>query len=290
MSDRLFALPIDQRLSPTVSRRMVGRIPLVVVDHPAVRAAVSLQGAQLIAWQPVGTTNSVVWLSEETAWTPGVALRGGIPICWPWFANAGSPAHGFARISMWELAHIEDNGDGVDLTFTLHSTPETLEMWPHEFALSARIRVGPTCTVEIEATGDHRSTGALHTYLGVGAADQTRITGLGTDFVDKVHVGTRGHQDGPLVPAEHTDRIYTHPDAVSLVEDGRLGRVVEVRHHHHSDVVVWNPGSELSASMTDLADDAYRGFVCVETARISRPMTADPARPALLGTTLRITQ
>ncbi|MCF2530343.1 D-hexose-6-phosphate mutarotase [Yinghuangia soli] len=287
MLDELLALPIDQQPAPAVSRRRMGRIPVVVVDHAAARAVVSEQGAQLLAWQPAGA-EPVVWLSEKTAWTPGVAIRGGIPVCWPWFGGAGSPAHGFARTSLWELEQVEEEDAEVRLAFVLRSSPETLALWPHAFTLTARIRIGAECTVEIEAQGEHRSTGALHTYLDVAEADATRVTGLGPEYVDKVHGDAPGRQDGPLVPDERVDRIYTRPEPVSRVEDAARGRVVEVHHRGHSDVVAWNPGEELAAGMADVPDDAYRRFVCVETARIESPLTAGPGRPAVLGTTLRI--
>lgn len=286
MLDRILALPVTRQLTPTISMRQMGEIPLVVVEHPTSSAVVSLHGAQLLYWQPAGEF-PVLWLSEQSAWTQGVAIRGGIPVCWPWFADQGTPAHGFARTSMWRLAAPEDRDDGVGLTLTFDGAPRTRELWPHDFTLTCRIRLGRECTVEIEADSDHPSTAALHTYLDVGTADQTEITGLGTDFVDKVRDGARGRQDGPLTVTGHIDRIYTGPDAVSAITNRQTGRTIHIRHHHHSEVVVWNPGPTLSRSMADLADDAHRRFACVETARITRPLErAAPGRPARLATEL----
>lgn len=288
MLEKLLALPVHREISPAVTLRQTGGIQLVVVDHPAARAVVSTQGAQLLTWQPSGE-QPVVWLSEQTAWTEGVAIRGGVPVCWPWFGPAASPSHGFARVVAWELAGTAETADGVELRLTLSEDERTLALWPHAFTATVTIRLGRECTVELEVQGEHRSTGALHTYLQVGAAERTTVSGVGGDYYDRVSAG-EGHGPGSVTLDAWVDRTYTAPEPVSLVDDAGLGRTVEVHHRGHSDVVVWNPGAELSKSMGDLADEGYREFVCVETGRIGQDLVAAPGAPARLAATLRVTR
>ena len=288
MNEDVFDLPVLEKLSAHVTARRIGELPLIVVDHPRVRAAVALQGAHLVAWQPAGE-EPVIWLSDATAFEQGVAIRGGVPICWPWFGPAGKPAHGFARTSTFELdAHSEDE-QGAELAFRLRGDERTKALWPHEFDLFVRFKLGQACEIGLEAHGEFQSTGALHSYFNVGDIEGVAVSGLGVPYLDKV-AETEGRQDGPLTFPGRIDRVYTAPDAVSRIEDPALARRVEIRHHHNSDVVSWNPGPELSASMPDLTDDGYRRFVCVETARVSTPMTSSPNNPATLSATITPTR
>ncbi|WP_067487769.1 D-hexose-6-phosphate mutarotase [Actinomadura hibisca] len=270
MTEDVFALPVIDRPTPSISLRRLGDLPLVVVEHPQARAAVTLQGAQLIAWQPAGE-RPVLWLSGLSAFREGKAVRGGVPICWPWFGGAGSPSHGFARTSAWTLdAHHEDE-DAAFLTLSLASSPQTRELWPHDFTLTARFKLGRQCEIDLEAEADHTSTGALHSYFTVGAADGVTVSGLGDHYFDKV-LDTEGEQDGDLTFPGRIDRVYTRPADTSLIHDPVLDRVIEVRHRDAGDAVAWNPGPELSRTMADVPDEGHTGFVCVETARISRPL------------------
>lgn len=112
MINKIFALPVIEQLTPVLSRRQLDDLDLIVVDHPQVKASFALQGAHLLSWKPVGE-EEVLWLSNNTPFKTGVALRGGVPICWPWFgpaAQQGLPSHGFARNLPWALkAHNEDD-------------------------------------------------------------------------------------------------------------------------------------------------------------------------------------
>lgn len=287
MSLDVFSLPILEELTAHISRRQVGdESPVIVVDHPQVRAAAALQGAHLFAWQPAGE-QPVLWLSDATAFKAGAAIRGGVPVCWPWFGPAGEPAHGFARISAFELTAYDEDEQGVRLDFTLRSDDRTKKLWPHDFVLLLRFRLGRTCDITLEAHGDYESTGALHSYFNVGAVDGVQVSGLGVPYTNVVD-GTNGSQDGPLTYPGRIDHVYTAPGEVSRIEDPALNRVIEVCHRNHTDVVSWNPGPELSQSMADLTDDGYKEFVCVETGRISESMTSTQDRPATLGATIAL--
>lgn len=288
MNEKLFSLPVVDQISPYLSLRQTGELPVVVVVHPKVRAAVTLQGAHLIAWQPTGE-KPVIWLSEKTAWTQGKAVRGGVPLCWPWFGPAGQPAHGFARNLPWTLSAHDENEQSVMLTFELKSNEQTKKLWPHDFTLFARFRLSDTCEIELEAHGDFNATAALHSYFNVADNSAVTVSGLGPDYIDQVRNGETGHAvDGKQTYEQRVDRIHTQPADCSIIDDAAGKRVIEVHHHYQSDVVTWNPGAELSCSMGDMANEGYKTMVCVETARISRPLVSADEHPARLAVTFRI--
>ena len=291
MQDKLFSLPVVTQISPYLTQRQIGELPAIVVSHPKVRAAITLQGAHLIAWQPSGE-KPVLWLSDKSLFAPGKAIRGGVPICWPWFGPAkeqGLPAHGFARNLPWALqAHNEDESSVV-LTFELQSSDASHQHWPHDFTLFARFKLAATCEMELEAHGEFETTSALHTYFNVGDIADVKVSGLGDRFIDKVNdakedVLTDGVQTFP----DRTDRVYLHPEACNVIHDSALNRGIEVIHHHHSNVVGWNPGPALSVSMADVPDDGYKTFVCVETACVTTAQKASEEKPSRLGQTIRI--
>lgn len=285
LSEKIFTLPVQEQITPYISQRQIGELPVVVVNHPKVRAAVTLQGAHLLTWQPSGE-KPVLWLSSETAYKNGLAIRGGIPICWPWFGPAGQPAHGFARNLPWTLTAHDEDESGVILTFTLEQSAESKKHWPHDFCLIARFKLGEVCEMELESHGEYEYTAALHTYFNIGDITQIDVSGLGSPYIDKVNPGT-GEQQGNLTFATRTDRIYTKPEPFSVITDKALQRVIEVHHHNNTDVVAWNPWSELSVSMADMPNDGYKTMVCVETAHVTSPMKASANTPSRLSMTLR---
>lgn len=288
MNEKLFSLPVINQITPYLSQRQIGELPVVVVAHPKVRAAVTLQGAQLIAWQPAGE-KPVIWLSDKTAWNAGKAIRGGVPICWPWFGPAGEPAHGFARNLPWTLTAHDENENSVMLTFELKSSEQTKKLWPHDFTLFARFRFSERCEIELEAHGDFDATAALHSYFEVADIADVEVSGLGPNYIDKVNNGITGTSaDGKQTYPHRVDRIYTQPTDCSVIEDKAGQRVIEVYHHHQRDVVTWNPGAELSCSMSDMANEGFKTMVCVETAHVSQPMKSAGEQPARLATTFRV--
>ena len=188
MINKIFALPVVEQLTPVLSRRQIDGADVIVVDHPRVKASVALNGAHLLSWKPEGEVEGL-WLSDATSFKKGAAIRGGVPICWPWFgpsAQPGLPSHGFARNQQWTLkAHNEDDSGAV-LTFELQANDETRALWPHDFTLYARFKLGKTCEIELEAHGEFETTSALHTYFNVGDISAVKVSGLGDTFIDKV--------------------------------------------------------------------------------------------------------
>ena len=291
MINKIFALPVIEQLTPVLSRRQLDDLELIVVDHPQVKASVALQGAHLLSWKPAGE-EEVLWLSGNTPFKNGVALRGGVPICWPWFgpsALQGLPSHGFARNLPWALKGHDEDDNGVVLTFALKSSDATRQYWPHEFTLLARFKLGKTCEIELEAHGEFETTSALHTYFNVGDIAAVKVSGLGDRYIDKVKNAEEGVlSNGTETFPDRTDRVYLNAETCSVIHDDALNRNIDVTHHHNSNVVAWNPGPALSVSMGDMPDDGYKTFVCVETCCVTETQKASEEKPSRLTQTLRV--
>ena len=291
MINKIFALPVIEQLTPVLSRRQLDDLELIVVDHPQVKASVALQGAHLLSWKPAGE-EEVLWLSGNTPFKNGVALRGGVPICWPWFgpsAQPGLPSHGFARNLPWALKGHDEDDKGAVLTFELKSSEATRQYWPHEFTLLARFKLGKTCEIELEAHGEFETTSALHTYFNVGDIAAVKVSGLGERYIDKVKNAEEGVlSNGTETFPDRTDRVYLNAETCSVIHDDALNRNIDVTHHHNSNVVAWNPGPALSVSMGDMPDDGYKTVVCVETCCVTETQKASEEKPSRLAQTLRV--
>jgi glucose-6-phosphate 1-epimerase len=245
-------------------------MPLISITHPLFHATILTQGAQLIEWTPTGS-DPVLWSSDISHFTNGKPFRGGIPICWPWFGKSRTPAHGFARILPWELIAREDRDEEVHLTFRLTDTHFTHELWNHPFTLTLQMKLGTTCEITLDIDAPIETTGALHTYVYTADITHASITGLGDHYIDSLQnalVCT-----APITPLcinLAIDRIYTAPQSHSILTD--TNRTLTVHHLGHSDVVVWNPWSQGTATITDMDDNDYRQMICIETARITQPL------------------
>jgi glucose-6-phosphate 1-epimerase len=246
-------------------------------DGASVR--VSPSGGHVVSWRPRGGTDAL-YLSPLTAHPPDAAIRGGIPVVFPQFANLGPlPKHGFARTAQW---HPAEAAPGDDLTLALTDTAETRAVWPHAFELALGVALGADrlrVALRVRNTGDapFSFTAALHTYLRVGDIDRVGVEGLdGVRFRDKTAGGATRTQQGVLWIGNAVDSVYERaPDAVSVV-DADAGRRLAVEKRGFEDVVVWNPWREGAAELGDLPDGDWRHMLCVEAAQVARPVTLAP--------------
>ena len=239
-------------------------------------AEVYLHGAQLTHWQPAGE-RPVLWLSPHSAFAEGKAIRGGIPICFPWFGahpqNPTLPMHGFARLHPWELTEVVRQGeDQVSLHLHLTASAESRVSWPFGFDAHYQITVGPTLELCLEITNSggqaFEYAEALHSYFAIGDINTCRIHGLSdTDFLDKTRSMARSHDGRPLITISgEIDRQYLSDRSRCEIEDPTWKRRVVIEKEHSGVSVVWNPGPERAKSMPDLEPTAYRDFICVESA------------------------
>jgi len=254
-----------------------GGLPRLSVATARCTAEVYLHGAHLCHWQPRGHPHPVLWMSRESRFEPGAPIRGGVPVCFPWFgANAGAPAappHGIARLNAWALDRVEVERDGsAVIVLSLASDAGTRAAAPHDFALTYAMRLGDTLslalTVANPGDGPFTFEEALHTYFAVSDVRHVAVEGLaGATFVDKTAGGTRKPQDGAVITISgETDRLYLNTPAAITLADPGFGRRIHVAKSGSLASVVWNPWIAKSRAMPDFGDDEWPGMICIETA------------------------
>jgi glucose-6-phosphate 1-epimerase len=254
-----------------------GGLPMVRVTTKAATAEISLNGAQITRWKP-GGAEEVLFLSKKSYWEAGRAIRGGIPVCFPWFGDkvddANAPKHGFVRTKEWRLDSMNALDDGsVTLVCITESDAATRPWWPHEFCVAYRMTVGVKLRLELtvinRGKAPMRFEEALHSYLRVGRVQDVMVRGLdGIAYLDKTDDFREKMQSGGITFKGQTDRIYLNArDAVDVV-DAKLGRVVRTEKVNSENTVVWNPGMEQAAKIADLGDDDWQQMVCVEGSNV----------------------
>lgn len=240
-------------------------------------SSVSLQGAHVFDWRVTVEQKPVLWLSRDAKFVPGKAIRGGIPVCWPWFGphSEGStfPAHGFARTAVWEAVDSNlDSAGQVSLTLVLPQSAMPPEMWPHATALELKITLGTTlqlvlttCNVGAQpfVMGE-----ALHTYFNIHDIGSAIVGGLhGVTYWDTVGQVEKKEQSGPISFRKETDRVYIDSPESCVIEDPDFRRRIRIDKTGSQSTVVWNPWTDKAERMGDLGQpDGWRGFVCVESA------------------------
>ena len=262
----------------------IGGLPkLVLVAADGARADVYLHGAHVTSWIPAGTGDDRLFLSATSRWGEGEAIRGGVPVCFPQFADQGALApHGFVRTTAWTLARAQRLSTGAaQATLRISATPAMRALWPHAFTLALTVTVGAnTLALELAVTNDGSApfefTGALHTYLRVADVRRTFVRGLeGVRYRDKVLRRDDDVEAAPRLAVDrHLDRVYRAAPAVVAVEEPE--RTTEVRATGFRDTVVWNPGPERGATMDDLEPGGYARMLCVEAAVASAPVIVAP--------------
>ncbi|MGN0864675.1 MAG: D-hexose-6-phosphate mutarotase [Akkermansia sp.] len=252
--------------------------PIIRIDTKLCSAEVSLYGAQVLRWAPAGQ-RPVLYMSPKAVFRKGKALRGGIPLCWPWFGKNSEdpslPSHGIARTSLWQVGSCEEGEDGrVRLLLAL---PPEQELMPSG---AVAMEIGEELTLSLITLDVPRSmpfSAAMHSYFAVSDYEQVALTGLEECAFTEYAADAVPHAEDPLIPAGHIDRIY-HPvpeNTELILHDPAWGRSIRICRAGSGSAVVWNPGEALGASMGDLGAGQARGFLAVET-------TAVPAENLLL--------
>lgn len=235
-------------------------------------ARVALQGAHLFHYEQVDQ-QPLLWLSSASLFEQGRAIRGGVPICWPWFGKHPTkpalPQHGFARTSPWKLIQSSDrNPDITEVVLQLKSSAESRKLWPYTFILELHITVGPELTIKLTTRNcDEQAfsvTAALHSYFAVSAIDNVSVKGLdATPYFDALTAENKT-QNGNVTVAEEVDRVYQNVHYPLTLHD--LNRTIQVDAQGSSSAVVWNPWLNKCAGMADMPDDGYTTMLCIETA------------------------
>ena len=275
--------------------------PSLEIEIPSCSAKLALHGAHLIHWQPSHATSPVLYTSPTAVYRGGKAIRGGLPICWPWFNAhptdpATHPSHGVARKLFWKLETVEMKGDDLHLTFTL-PTSETVEAHvPFAHEVHLRMILGQTCHIALETKNLSEQNisvgGALHSYLAVSDIANISLKGLqNTPYLDTTTspAGRCTQTEADFRVTGEVDSIYTGFAHEVLLHDEELNSIITVAKTNSLTTVVWNPCSEKATALDDLPNEAYRDFICVEAANAHHDARIVPPNAShILTTTLSV--
>lgn len=275
-----------------------GGLPKIRITTRAASADIYLQGAQLTSWQPAGA-DEVIFLSEHAHWSDGKAIRGGIPVCFPWFRakadNPAAPAHGFVRTREWQLDSISPGpGGAVTVVCSTAADEASRRWWPYDFRLVHRITVGATLRLELTAvnTGAEAFSfeEALHTYFRVGAVQSARVRGLNqVAFLDNTDGNREKIQSGDIAISAPTDNAYINACGAADLIDPVLHRTIGTAKENSAATVVWNPWQNGAAALADLGDDEWQRMLCVEASNIlGAAVGLPPGSEHTLGATIRL--
>jgi glucose-6-phosphate 1-epimerase len=274
-----------------------GGLARVNVNTPAATGEIYLHGAHLTSWLPAGV-EEMIFVSRQSQWEEGRAIRGGIPVCFPWFRNKvdnpKAPSHGFVRTKAWQLDSVAGNEDAVTISLSTASDEATRAWWPHDFLLVHRVTVGATLVQELTVSNTGKAPlrfeEALHTYYRVGGADAVRIQGLdGVAYLDNTDSNREKRQQGDIVFAAPTDSAYMDTTHAVEILDPILRRRIRLEKEHSRTTVVWNPWIAGAHALPDMADDEWRAMACVEASNM-RAFAVDlaPGEQHTMKTSIRV--
>jgi len=267
------------------------------VDHPRATALIALQGAQVLSYTPAGA-RPVIWLSESAAFAAGTAVRGGVPVCWPWFGDvrrnpdtvqkslgqatalhsaspAEYPAHGWARDQLWLLEKLHCDDQDVTLSLRLPRSLPLASAWPMEVDLELVLLIGDQLTLQL--TTRNRSNApiafsqALHSYFSVSHINDVIVHGLEhCPYLDTLDEWQQKADSKPLLIGQETDRIYEGNLQTLSIEDPTWNRRIHLLSTGSRSAVVWNPWIEKAKRLSQFDDSAYQRMLCIETANVMK--------------------
>lgn len=248
--------------------------PIAWIRNGACSATIARKGAQVLSWYPHGHAE-VFWVSPIRPKHSELTVRGGVPICWPWFGphptDPTKPIHGFVCARRWAVAGSCKLPQATELILKTETTPEDAVLWPYQAELTLRLIAGATLKLELTTrnTGSKafQLTEALHSYFYVSDIAQVEVCGFeGLDYLDKLDAYTRKRQTGPIIVNGEIDRIYLGHSDKAVIRDMGLGRAIVISKSGSTSSVVWNPWEERAKTFGDIPEDGYRHMLCVETA------------------------
>ncbi len=249
------------------------------VDNDFSQAQISISGGHLLSWQPKNQEHPVIWLSKQANIARGKSIRGGIPICWPWFGAhshfADFPSHGYARTADWNVVETATLANGENrIKLTLESDKQYQRYWPYTTPLTLTITVGQRLNISLNTQNNATNTiiisEALHSYFHISDIGDINITGLeGCDYLDKTENFNRKTQLSSLSFNSETDRVYVNTHGACVIHDPKLQRRIHVTKSASASTVVWTPWEDKARAMGDLGDNAgWRQMICVESANV----------------------
>jgi glucose-6-phosphate 1-epimerase len=269
--DRRFGIPGVAQVSEGN-----GGLPRVRISGSFGQGEMYLHGAQVTSWKPAGS-EELLFVSTESRWEEGQAIRGGIPICFPWFRakvnDPHAPAHGVVRTKAWQLESIVETEAGVTVSMFTESDEHTRGWWPGEFRLVHRVTFGSALSLELVCTNTGatslRFEEAHHTYNRVADVERVSLHGLDSvHFLDNTESNKEKVQRGDVAIASQTDNAYLDTKSTIDLSDVNMRRRIRLTKTNSLTTVVWNPWREGAAGLPDLGDDEWRQFICVEASNI----------------------
>ncbi|MGE9760156.1 D-hexose-6-phosphate mutarotase [Pseudomonas sp. PDM20] len=282
--------------TPRVEQVQIDQLSCWRIHTAHGEALIAQQGAQLLSYQP-HEQPPLVWLSETAEYRHGQSVRGGVPVCWPWFGNLDRnpvdirtayqsdkpPAHGLVRALHWQLDDIADEQGQLSVHFS-YDASHGLPGWAHSARLELVMRFGERLTLEMTThnLGDKPLplTQALHTYFAVSDCRQVSIEGLqGNRYLDAMENWEERQQHGLIRFTGETDRVYLDVEKTLVIQDPLWERGIHVKAGGSRSAVVWNPWIDKAARLSQMPDDAWTGMLCIETARVmDDAMSVAPGR------------
>lgn len=237
-------------------------------------ATICLYGAHIVSFTPAKNIE-ILWMSPYSSFEQGKAIRGGIPVCFPWFgpheSDENLPQHGFARIMNWKVIKTETLASGENLIcLQLCSSEETKKYWPHDFCAEMIFTIGTKLSVTLKVNNTSAEaieyTSALHSYFSLSGIENITIQGLENTRYQNQLDGGDYIQETPLLAINKAEtRHYYNTDQACIISDPIFNRNIRIEKEGSENSTVWNPWAETCAEMSDLPDDAYETFVCLET-------------------------
>jgi dihydroxy-acid dehydratase len=299
-ADPLARFAIPGQLSFRVG---AGGLTYADIDNHGGRATICLQGAHVVSYRPKSQQEPVVWVSDAAKFAAGKSIRGGAPVCWPWFgahdSESGYPAHGFARTVPWTVTGSRKRNDArTEITLQLAENEQTRAQWPHPTRLTLTVIVGDRLEMHLATTNNGTTPvkigEALHTYFHISDIGAVSVTGLeGSTFHDKVDNFATKKQSGAIGFDGEVDRVYVDTPADCVIVDAGLKRRIRIAKTGSQSTIVWTPWTEKAEKMGDMGKGksgaGWREMVCVESANaMDNVVTVAPGETHTLAVTYSV--
>jgi len=253
----------------------VGGLPFLTINNQYCAASISLYGAQIVSYIP-NKQQDVLWVSSKSLFEEGKAIRGGIPICFPWFGphttDKTKPQHGFARIITWQVDKVEQLQHGAtNIVLSIQQTESTLALWPYAFKAVANFIIGNTLEVIFSVTNmdakQFAYSDALHTYFNISDITNIQLEGFdNATFYEAFGNELIQQEKCKLNIGIENNRRYVNHYATAVINDAEFNRSITAKKAGSKVTVVWNPGPETTLKISDMEPEGYRTFICAEPA------------------------
>lgn len=266
--------------------------PTLVLESDKSRCEISLHGGHVLSFVPAGSED-LLWVSSKARFETGTAIRGGIPVCWPWFGphptDASKPSHGFARTTPWRIQETGMENGTPFAILSLEADVASRSLFDYAFRLELKVVAGEqlhlALTTHNNDTRTFTITEALHTYLSIGDIREATIEGLHeTDYIDQLRANQTIRQNGNVTFDGEVDRIYDSTEACLLCH---ADKSLKITKEGSGSTVIWNPWIEKARGLADFNDDEYTGMVCIETANAAdSTVTIGPGEQHMMTTVI----